>query len=257
MSSGTRSAKNKGLIWLYALAGTFWLLALLFGLVLVGYRVMALLCAALGALTLFCTAAWRRRWRRTMIAVSLVLALGAGCFLAAEIPVLAGTRSDEAPEADYLVVMGAGINGLEPSLSLRDRLVAARDYLNEYPQAVAIVSGSQGSNELVSEASVMRRWLIDEGIVPERIVLEEQAGSSYENVLYSLALIEQLGGDAQGRVAFASSEYHLCRTRLIAEELGCEPLGVAGRTSYFFLRCNYLIREAFALWEIWVFGFSE
>lgn len=255
MNSGKNSARDKGLFWGLGLTAFFWLLALMFGLVFIGYTVTALLCAALGCGTLFYTIALRRRWRRTVIAVSVILAVGLGCFLAAEIPVIIGARSDKEPEAEYLVVMGAGLIGLEPSLSLRDRLEAARDYMKEYPAAVAIVSGCQGPNELASEASVMKRWLEDEGIAPERIVLEEQAGSTYENVLYSLALIEELGGDPGGRVAFASSEYHLHRTRLIAEELGCEPVAVAGRTSYFILMCNYLIREAFALWEIWVFGF--
>ncbi len=255
MTSGKASARDKGLRWGLALAAFFWALGLMFGLVFVGYGTMALLCAGLGCGALFYTLAFRRRWRRTMIAVSVILALGLGCFLAAEIPVIAGARSDEDPAADYLVVMGAGIRGLEPSLSLRDRLEAARDYLNEYPAAVAIVSGSQGPNEMASEASVMRRWLIEAGIDPARIVLEEQAGSTYENVLCSLALVEELGGNSAGRVAFVSSEYHLHRTRLIAEKLCCEPRMVAGHTSYFILMCNYLIREAFAVWELWVFGF--
>lgn len=254
MHSGKNLVKGKWFRWGWGLSVLFWLLGLVFGLLLVGYETMALFCAGLGCGILFYTYAIRRRWRRALIAVSVILAVGLGCFLAAEIPVIAGARTEEDPEADYLVVMGAGLIGLEPSLSLRDRLEAARDYLNEYPEAVAIVSGSQGPNEMASEASVMKRWLAEAGIAPERIVLEEQAGSTYENVLYSLALIEELGGDPGGRVAFVSSEYHLYRTRLIAEELGCEPLGVAGRTSYFILMCNYLIREAFALWEIWVFG---
>lgn len=241
---------KRGLI----LSGLLWLLALLFAFVAVGFAMTALTLGFLGFVVLFYSLALCRRWKKAMIAVSLLLALGFGCFLAAEIPVIAGARPDENPEAEYLVVMGAGIIGTEPSLSLRDRLEAARDYLNEYPQAVAIVSGSRAPDEIVSEASVMKRWLEEQGIAPERILLEEQADSSYENVQYSLAMIEARGGDADGPVAFVTSEYHLYRTCLLAESQGCEPLGVAAKTSYFTLMLNYLLREAFALWEIWVFG---
>lgn len=239
------------------LSGCLWLLALLVGFVAVGFAMTALVLAALGFVVLFYSLALSRRWKKAMLAVSLVLALGFGCFLAAELPVIAGTRPTENPEAEYLVVMGAGIRGTEPSLSLRDRLEAALAYLNEYPEAVAIVSGSQAPDEIVSEASVMKRWLEERGIAPERILLEEQADSSYENVLYSLAMIEALGGDPEGPVAFVTSEYHLYRTCLIAEAQGCQPLGVAGKSSYFVLMLNYLFREAFAVWEIWIFGFGH
>ncbi len=40
------------------------------------------------------------------------------------------------PEAQWVVVLGAGVNGTVPSQALRERLEAAQDYLARYPEAV-------------------------------------------------------------------------------------------------------------------------
>ena len=44
------------------------------------------------------------------------------------------------------------------------------------------VSGSQGQGEDISEARCMADWLIDRGIEPERVWLEEQADNTQENI---------------------------------------------------------------------------
>ena len=52
-------------------------------------------------------------------------------------------------------MLGAGVNGTEPSLSLYNRLVAAENWLREHPNSVAVLSGGQGQNEQISEAECM------------------------------------------------------------------------------------------------------
>lgn len=238
----------------YAAAGFLVLMAAVFQFFFVGYGTTVLMLLFAAALVLFYTEALRRRWRKAMIAVSIAAAIGFGGFLTAFIPVLAGAKTDETVDADYVIVMGAGIRGDEPSLSMLNRLKPALEYLEDNPEAVAIVSGSQAPDEIVSEASVMKRWLEEAGIAPERIVIEDQADSTYENLLYSRQIIEALGGDPAAGVVIVSSDYHLCRIRILAEELGLQPQCIAGKTSYRILMLNYAVREAFALWEIRVFG---
>ena len=201
-------------------AGALALAALLVRVVPSGYGMSALTLLGLAAVVCFYTLARRGRKKKLMICVSAVLAVCFGLFLAAEIPVIAGARSDRGSDADHLVVMGAGIHGTQPSLSMRDRLV-------------------------------MAVWLEAHGVAPERILLEEQADSTRENILNSYAVAAQHGG---GRVAFVSSEYHLCRMRMLIRSLGFEPVCVAAHTSRPSLLVNYAIREAFAVWQIWIFG---
>ena len=95
-------------------------------------------------------------------------------------------------------------------------------------------------------------WLTARGVAPERLILEEEATSTEENLRFSLAL---LGGEAESAsIAVVSSEYHLYRAEYIARLLGTEVSGLAGRTSYPVLKANYFIREAFAVWYLWLFG---
>ena len=93
-------------------------------------------------------------------------------------------------------------------------------------------------------------WLTARGVDPARLILEDQARDSFENIQNSLALL----GPDPGRVAILSSEYHLHRLGYMAEKMGCEPVLVAAKTSIFPLFVNYAVREAFAMWELWVFG---
>ena len=232
-------------------------LAAFFGLALTGFLFTAMCFVFAAAVCVFfgLMRLWNTKAARTLTALAVVcLAALFVLFLAAEIPVLADMRSDEDTSAEYAIVFGAGVNGTEPSLSLTERLEAAYVWLQEHPEGVVIVSGAKGENELISEAQCMYDWLIARGVDSDRVLMEEQARSSYENLLYSLALIRARGGDPTGRVALISSDYHLHRLCVIARALGCEPASVAARTAHLALRVNYAVREAFGLWRIWVLG---
>ena len=144
-------------------------------------------------------------------------------------------------EADYLIVLGAGVNGTVPSLSMLNRLTAARAYLEAHPGCVAVVSGGQGPGEEISEAEAMSRWLRANGVDGNRLLLEDRATTTLENLAFSFALIPPEGRD---RVAVVSSEYHLYRAEYLARCLGYTVAGVPARTTLPALRANYYIREA-------------
>lgn len=183
-------------------------------------------------------------WGRWTLGALVVLALAA--FVVLELPILRASRTDPNPEADYLIVLGAKVNGTEPSYALYDRLSAALDYLNACPNAKAVVSGGQGADEGVSEAQAMFTWLTAHGVDADRILLEDQSETTRENLTNSFAVIAADGGDVTEGVAIVTSEYHLYRAKLMAEALGARPIGVAAKTSLISMRVNYFIREAFA-----------
>ncbi len=192
-----------------------------------------------------------KTWR---IVLAALLVLGAAVFAVFEAPVISNAKTDADPQSDYLIVLGAGVNGSAPSLSMVNRLEAALDYLEAYPDAVAIVSGGQGAGEDVTEASAMHDWLVAHGMPESRIVQEDQSTSTRENLENSFAIIRSRGGDPAGGVAVVSSEYHLYRAKQMARALGAKPLGVAAETTLPTMRANYFIREAFAAAYMQVFG---
>lgn len=229
-------------------------IGLFFQFALIGYTVMALLFWTLAALVLIYALLQKRGMLRTRRVLTALVCIGLAALVAIEIPIIKNARTDKGAAADYMIVLGAGVNGTVPSLSLANRLTAAQAYLEENPDCIAIVSGGQGPGEDITEAEAMRRWLEARGIAPERIVMEDRATSTDENIAYSLELIRARGDDPDS-VAIVSSEYHLYRAKCIARAQGiAQPLGVAGRTSYPVLMINYFIREAFAVAYMWVFG---
>ena len=149
----------------------------------------------------------------------------------------------QAPE--FVVVLGAQVQGDRPSLTLKKRLDLALSYLQSNPEAKTVVSGGQGADEAYTEASVMANYLTARGIEESRILLEEQASDTKENLLYSQALARQNGIDTKS-VLIITSDFHLCRAKYLARKLGMTPYGLASQTWPEVLRLNYLLREVFA-----------
>ena len=177
--------------------------------------------------------------------LAMFIAMGRVYFVITEIPIIDEASGDGDFDADYLIVLGAAVHGDTPSLSLVERLQAAEDYLIKHPDTVVIVSGGQGGGENVSEARAMYEWLCANGIDSTRIIMEDKASSTYENLKFSREIINGLSDDAT--VAVVSSEYHLCRAKLIAKTLDMEIHTVAAHTTYFTVMLNYFIREAFGV----------
>ncbi len=162
-----------------------------------------------------------------------------------------GTKN---PDAKYLVVLGAGVNGDVPSLSLQDRIDQAIVYLNEHPDAVAIVSGGQGEGENITEAQCMYQVMVASGIDPERVWMEPNATNTLENIRYSMDVIEEHQGTRPEKIAIVSSEYHLHRAAMFARQLDLDAELVPAATSILPLRWNYYLREIFAVWYYAILG---
>ena len=96
-----------------------------------------------------------------------------------------GVADDVTYEEDAVIVLGAAVQGDRVSSILAARLNETADYARENEQAVIIVSGGQGPQENMTEASAMETYLMAKGIPQERIIKEEQATSTYENFRYS------------------------------------------------------------------------
>ena len=229
------------------------LMAGFFAFVLVGYTTMALVLvgfAVIVALYHLISVKCKERHelrKRLRFALSFFILLGVLAFAALEAPIISEADTDDDVSAGYAIVLGAGVNGYEPSLSLRNRLDAALDYAENHPEAKLIVSGGKGPGEEITEAECMRLWLEERGVEPQRIIKEEQARSTEENLSFSQELIKRDGGDPYGKTAIITAEYHLCRAKLMAKALGMDCVGVAAHTSMPVLMVNYFIREAAAL----------
>jgi len=163
-------------------------------------------------------------------------------------------RGDGDSECDYIVVLGAKVNGTSPSRTLRERIDAAAEYLNAHPKSIAVVSGGKGADEGISEAQCMFNGLVERGIAPERIWIEDQAASTWGNLNLSLDLIEEKTGTRPTKIGLVSSEFHLYRAKLFAKECGVEAIGIPGKTGQFIHFFNYYLREIAGVWHYLILG---
>ncbi len=214
-----------------------------------GYHIASIVPLALIAALLV----FRFAKKPVKIITAVVLLLALCALLVVEVPIVAAAARSPEPDADYIVVLGAAVYGTEPSITLQHRLEGAARYLEANPRTVAVVSGGQGAGEDVSEAECMRRYLVEHGIDPSRILLEDRSTSTKENLAFSKAVIEANGGKVD-RVVIVSSAYHLYRAAKIAETLGIRASGAAGSDGYPIYMFGMYLREAAAVLKLWVFG---
>lgn len=156
-------------------------------------------------------------------------------------------------EFKHLIVLGTAVNGTEPSLMLADRIEAAGNYLEENQDVMCIVSGYQSGEGNISEAQCMYNELTEMGIAPDRIIMEDKATSTEENLEYSLALIEEISGSRPETVGILSSEMHLYRASMFADEQDVTAYMIPAETSDTGTFIYYFIREIVLVWYYSVF----
>ncbi len=168
--------------------------------------------------------------------------------------IIKASFGDPEESCDYLVVLGAKVNPTAPSVSLQDRIDAAYDYLVANPQVIAVVSGGQGDDEPISEALCMYQELVKMGIDSQRIWMEDQSTSTWENLNFSLNLIQEKTGQRPTKLGVLSSEYHLYRASLFTKACGVEFVGVPASTSMPTVKLNYFLREIAGVWHYIILG---
>lgn len=167
-------------------------------------------------------------------------------FIVVEGLIINSAVASPASQADYLLVLGAGIRGEQIKPLLQQRLDCAINYLITHPDCTAILSGGQGHGESISEAEAMQRYLVQHGIAESRIIKEEKATSTFENLSYTKAILAKQGSAEKAGLVVVTNDFHLFRTTLLAQRLGLNATGLPCRTALIDIPHCY-VREYFAV----------
>ena len=184
----------------------------------------------------------KRRWIIVKIITFTTILTGAILLAAITGLIFSGAKGTPTPDAPTVIVLGAGIRGDQPSATLRSRLDAAYDYLAKHPAAVAILSGGQGDDEHRTEASVMQAYLMRRGVDSARLLTEENARNTMENIRFSRVVMEE--NELPGPVLVVSNSYHLFRAARLARREGMEAQTLAAPIPYDWLVPPCYLREA-------------
>ena len=120
---------------------------------------------------------------------------------------------------EYIIVLGAHVQGTRLTLALLERTRRALQYLEENPETKAVLSGGQGEGEDISEAQAMCNYLVEHGIDRERLILEGRSTSTPENLKFSLEII---GLDHS--VGVVTNNFHVFRGTAIGKKCGCKEI---------------------------------
>lgn len=112
-------------------------------------------------------------------------------FVVVELMMGFSSISFQKESVNYVIVLGAQVRGNKISRTLERRLDKAVEYAAYHPNTVFVLSGGQGDDEDVTEASAMYRYMKSRGVPDYQLLLEESSRSTYENMVYSKILITE------------------------------------------------------------------
>ena len=162
---------------------------------------------------------------------------------------------------DFVVVLGAGlINGEKVGRLLASRISRGVEIISRNPEAKIVMSGGQGGDEKISEASAMAEFAEFElGVKKSRILLESESKTTRQNLLFSRKIITSKKSEKHPSVVFVSNNYHIARGGMFTKKLGLNWVGVGAKTKFYYLPSAW-IRELIAVlrerWKSRVFVFA-
>lgn len=154
------------------------------------------------------------------ILVFIIIAVCVLIYSAIQILIFSQFKKHVKKGLPYIIVLGAQMKLRGPSKILRRRLEKAYEYLLENKRTVVIVSGGQGSNEPMSEADGMERYLIEKGIGRNRILKEEHSVNTHQNLVFSKNLYLR----EVSEIGIVSSNFHMFRAKKLALKAGFQKV---------------------------------
>lgn len=164
--------------------------------------------------------------------------------------IISGFIQKGEPGLSYIIVLGAQVRETGPSHVLKMRLDTAYDYLDQNEATKVVVSGGKGANEPESEAACMQAYLIEKGIAPERIIMEDKSTNTFENLTFSKELID----DGEQSIGVVSNNFHIFRAVKIAEKAGYYRVEGIAAPTYTALLPNNMLREFFGVMKDFLCG---
>lgn len=188
---------------------------------------------------------WSQKRGRVGVSIVCALLMLGLVYFGTLFGMVANYSKTDTAQSQVVVVLGCKVVGEEPGVFLRQRINTAYNYLQDNPEAVAVLSGGQGSDENISEGQCMYNTLVDMGISPERLYVENQSTSTQENFMFARQLLDEQGIDAR-EITVVTHDFHQFRASLYAKNYGFVTHSMPTKTplsGYI----TFVTREVFAI----------
>lgn len=216
------------------------------------------LIAVLGVVTLCIGVFYSKLKKLTAIPFFKICKILLTLFLCAEVVLISfiavyGITDNVSYTEDAVIVLGAGVRGDKVTLPLKMRLDKAVEYHHKNPDSLIVVTGGQGLQEIVTEAYAMEKYLIQNGIDKNKIIKEEKATSTSENMEFSKEMLDSYFDDDYS-VVVVTNNFHVFRGTAIAKKTGFKNVTHmhAGLQWYNLMPC--FLRESLAVIKMIILG---
>lgn len=183
---------------------------------------------------------------KCIIAVGLASVVGVVSFV-----YIYGKTDSATYKEDAIIVLGAGIKGEKISRTLKNRLDVAIEYYRKNPNAVIVVTGGQGHDEVIPESLAMQRYLLSQGIPESSILKEDKSTSTDENFRFAKQILDDYF-KRDYSVLFVSDDFHIYRADISAENEGFKNIGHLHSTAPFYTLIPNGLREYLAVMYEWI-----
>lgn len=146
--------------------------------------------------------------------------------------------------ADCILILGHSLDGGEPGEWLVKRLEKGLDLYHAGYADRIIVSGGQGRLDEEPVAAAMRAWLVERGVDGERVIAEEQARNTVENIAYSADLLEEFRLES---VIIVTNDFHMYRSMLIASRMLEVASGAPAAVPFSLNKAAAYVKEPFSI----------
>lgn len=137
---------------------------------------------------------------------------------------------------DYIIILGAGIRGNNPSPMLEDRLITGINIYQQHKPTKILISGDHTS-QTYDEVNVMKNYLLKQNIINDDIILDHAGISTYDSIYRAKEIFKAK------KIIIVTQEYHLYRALYLADQLGIEAYGVAANLREYQHQSKRDIRE--------------
>ena len=154
---------------------------------------------------------------------------------------------------DAVIVLGAAVRGERVSLPLQYRLDSAVEYHEKNPEAYIIVTGGKGLQEDVTEAYAMEKYLLSKGVSEDKIIKEEKATSTEENMAFSKEIADGIFPDNYS-ICVITNDFHVLRGVSMAKNAGFSIVTHKGANLQWYNLLPCYLRESLAVLKFWIIG---
>jgi len=185
--------------------------------------------------------------------IEIFFFIGLVSFVFIEILIILSAREKHTGKSDYLIILGAGLTGKIPSSPLLQRLYSSLEYVEINPNIKIVVSGGRGTDESITEAEAMKRFLIKHGVDKDNIIKEERSTSTLENLKFTTEILKELDKKKNIEVTIVTNNFHIFRSKFLAKRQGLKAFGYSAPL-HLMLVPNCFVREYFAVINSFIFN---